>query len=400
MSNVLNSERFLSPRVRDVPPSGIRRFFDIAGTMKDAISLGVGEPDFVTPFHIRNAAIDSLLEGETQYTPNRGLLTLRREIGRYLENRFELSYDPEKEILVTVGASEAIDLALRATVCPGDEVLVPDPGYVSYAPCVTFAGGTPVCLSTDMASDFRIRPETLEKAITPRTKAIIFPYPNNPTGVVMQRQDIEALLPLIVRHDLLVISDEIYAELTYDGVTHTSIAAMPQMKDRTVFINGFSKAFAMTGWRLGYACAPQPILDQMNKIHQYTIMCASRQSQVAAQEALACGRENGYKDIIAMRDSYDRRRRLMVDTFERMGLHCSVPKGAFYCFPSIRSTGLTSEEFCTGLLRTERVVCVPGTAFGPAGEGHIRCCYATSLNQLNEAFVRIERYLRQLHSEN
>ncbi len=390
------SERFLSPRVTAVPPSGIRRFFDIAGTMKGAISLGVGEPDFVTPYHIRNAAMDSLLAGETQYTANRGLLSLRAEIAEYLTRRFDVSYDPETEILVTIGASEAIDLALRISIEPGDEVLVPDPGYVSYAPCVTFAGGTPVPLTTRAENGFRIDPEALEKAITPRTKALIFPYPNNPTGAVMRRQHLEALAPVIERHDLLVISDEIYAELTYEGAEHTSIAALPGFKDRTILINGFSKAFAMTGWRLGYACAPAALTAQMNKIHQYTIMCAPRQSQVAAEEALRTGRENGYKDILTMRDSYDQRRRLMVDAFTRMGLSCHTPEGAFYCFPSIQSTGLTSEEFCTRLLKTEKVVCVPGTAFGPSGEGHIRCCYATGLKQLTEAFLRIERFVWQL----
>ena len=387
------SERFLSPRVTSVPPSGIRRFFDIAGTMKGAISLGVGEPDFVTPYHIRNAAMDSLLSGETQYTPNRGLLSLREEIAEYLARRFDVRYDPETEIVVTIGASEAIDLALRVTIDPGDQVLVPDPGYVSYAPCVTFAGGEPVPLRTDASTKFRLTPETLERAITPKTKALIFPYPNNPTGAVMRREHIEALIPLIEKHDLLVIADEIYAELTYDGVEHVSIAALPGMRERTILINGFSKAFAMTGWRLGYACAPKPLIAQMNKIHQYTIMCAPRQSQVAGEEALRKGRENGYHDIVTMRESYDQRRRLMVDAFNRMGLSCHLPEGAFYCFPSVEKTGLSSEEFCTRLLREEAVVCVPGTAFGPSGEGHIRCCYATSLKQLNEAFTRMERFI-------
>ena len=390
------SERFLSSRVTAVPPSGIRRFFDIAGTMKDAISLGVGEPDFITPYHIRNAAIDSLLSGETQYTPNRGLISLRSEIAEYLYRRYSLQYNPDTEIVVTVGASEAIDLALRATLETSDQVLVPDPGYVSYAPCVTFAGGEPIPLTTDAQNGFRIDPESLENGITPRTKAIIFPYPNNPTGAVMRREHLEAIRPVIENHDLLIISDEIYSELTYEGDEHVSIASLPGLKERTILINGFSKAFAMTGWRLGYVCAPAPLIAQMNKIHQYTIMCASRQSQVAAEEALKAGRENGYKDILTMRESYDQRRRLMVDAFNHMGLPCHTPEGAFYCFPSIRHTGLTSEEFCTRLLKTERVVCVPGTAFGPSGEGHIRCCYATGLKELNEAFTRIERFLKHL----
>ncbi len=393
------SERFISPRVLAVPPSGIRRFFDIAGTMRDAISLGVGEPDFITPYHIRSAAIDSLLDGGTQYTPNRGLLVLREEIALYLESRVGVRYDPDTEIIVTVGASEAIDLALRATVQPGDQVLVPDPGYVSYAPCVTFAGGDPVPLTTDASTAFRITPERLEQAITPRTKALIFPYPNNPTGAVMRREHMEALAPVIERHDLLVVADEIYGELTYEGAPHASIAALPGFRDRTVLINGFSKAFAMTGWRLGYACAPKPLASQMNKIHQYTIMCAPRPSQVAGAEALRAGREHGYQDVLKMRDSYDRRRRLMVDAFNRMGLTCHTPEGAFYCFPSIRATGLSSDEFCTRLLREEEVVCVPGTAFGPSGEGHIRCCYATGLKQLNEAFERMERFLQRRRTD-
>ena len=387
------SERFISPLVRDVPPSGIRRFFDIAGTMKDAISLGVGEPDFVTPYHIRNAAIDSLLAGETQYTANRGLLPLRREIAGYISGRMHVEYDPEKEILVTVGASEGIDLSLRTCIRPGDEVLVPDPGYVSYAPCVTLAGGVPVSVKTDVRDGFRLSAEMLEKSITPKTRALIFPYPNNPTGVVMARADLESIAPLIIKHDLLVISDEIYCELTYDGEQHTSIASLPGMRERTVMLNGFSKAFAMTGWRLGYACGPAPLIEQMNKIHQYTIMCAPRQSQVAAIEALRKGSENQYQDIENMRKSYDRRRRLMVNAFNEMGLSCTAPGGAFYCFPSIRETGMTSEEFCTRLLREKKVVCVPGTAFGEAGEGFIRCCYATAVDQLTEAFKRMKEFL-------
>ncbi len=390
------SERFISPLVQSVPPSGIRRFFDIAGTMRGAISLGVGEPDFVTPFHIRNAAIDSLLAGETQYTANRGLLPLRREIAGYISGRMHVDYDPESEILVTVGASEGIDLSLRMSIRPGDEVLIPDPGYVSYAPCVTLAGGVPVPVRTDMRQGFRLNAEMLEEYITPKTRALIFPYPNNPTGVVMNRNDLENIAPVILKHDLLVISDEIYCELTYDGDRHASIASLPGMRERTVMLNGFSKAFAMTGWRLGYACGPAPMIEQMNKIHQYTIMCAPRQSQVAAAEALHKGKENQYQDIETMRRSYDHRRRLMVDAFQDMGLSCALPGGAFYCFPSIRETGLTSEEFCTRLLREKKVVCVPGTAFGEAGEGFIRCCYATGMEQLTEAFRRMKGFVSTL----
>lgn len=390
------SERFISPLVQSVPPSGIRRFFDIAGTMRGAISLGVGEPDFVTPYHIRNAAIDSLLAGETQYTANRGLLPLRREIAGYISGRMHVDYDPESEILVTVGASEGIDLSLRMSIRPGDEVLIPDPGYVSYAPCVTLAGGVPIPVKTDVQHGFRLNAEMLEKYVSPKTRALIFPYPNNPTGVVMNRDDLENIAPVILKHDLLVISDEIYCELTYDGDRHASIAALPGMRERTVMLNGFSKAFAMTGWRLGYACGPAPMIEQMNKIHQYTIMCAPRQSQVAAVEALHKGKENQYQDIETMRRSYDHGRRLMVDAFCGMGLSCALPGGAFYCFPSIRETGLTSEEFCTRLLREKKVVCVPGTAFGEAGEGFIRCCYATGMEQLTEAFRRMKEFVSTL----
>lgn len=389
------SSRFISPRVAQVPPSGIRRFFDVAGTMKDAISLGVGEPDFVTPYHIRSAAIDSLLDGETQYTPNRGLLSLRREIAEYLSANFHVSYDPEKEILVTVGASEAIDLALRVCLRPGDEVIIPDPGYVSYAPCVSLAGGTPVPVPTFVQDEFRITAQAIRDAITDRTRALIFPYPHNPTGAVMTRDEMEKIAAVAAQHDLLVISDEIYIELTYEG-DKISFASLPGMKERTVLINGFSKAFAMTGWRLGYACAPEDLLYEMNKIHQYAIMCAPRQAQVAGLQALKKGRENGYEDVDSMRRSYDRRRRVMVDALRKMGLSCFEPRGAFYCFPSIESTGLTSEEFCTRLLQEQKVVCVPGDAFGRSGQGHIRCCYATDLQRMLEAFSRMEKFLQSL----
>lgn len=389
------SERFVSPLVRGVPPSGIRRFFDVAGTMPDAISLGVGEPDFITPYHIRESAIESLLDGETQYTPNKGLLPLRQEIAYYMRERFCLDYDPKEEILVTVGASEAIDLALRACLRPGDEVIVPDPGYVSYAPCVTFCGATPVPVPTYAADEFRLNPENVEKAVTPRTRALMLPFPNNPTGGVMNLEALKGVADVARKHDLLVVSDEIYAELVYEG-GHTSIATLPGMRERTVVINGFSKAFAMTGWRMGYACAPKEILYEMNKIHQYTIMCAPRQGQVAAAEALRRGREDNYQDVATMRMSYDRRRRLMLDAFRKMGLNCFTPRGAFYCFPSIERTGLTSEEFCVRLLSEKRVVCVPGTAFGASGEGHIRCCYATGQQKLDEAFKRIGEFLREI----
>ena len=389
------SSRFISPRVAQVPPSGIRRFFDIAGTMKDAISLGVGEPDFVTPYHIRSAAIDSLLDGETQYTPNRGLLSLRKEIAEYLRIRFQVSYDPEKEILVTVGASEAIDLALRVCLRPGDEVILPDPGYVSYAPCVTLSGGVPVPVPTRAEDEFRITAEAIENAVTARTRALILPYPNNPTGAVMTRAELERIARTAEKHDLLVISDEIYVELTYEG-EKIAFSSLPGMAGRTVLINGFSKAFAMTGWRLGFACGPGEFIAEMNKIHQYAIMCAPRQAQVAGQQALKKNRENGYEDVVTMRRSYDRRRRVMLDAFRKMGLGCFEPRGAFYCFPSVAKTGLTSEEFCTRLLREHRVVCVPGDAFGASGAGHIRCCYATDMQKMLTAFERMDRFIRSL----
>ena len=388
--------RFLNPVIADVPPSGIRRFFDLANTMKDAISLGVGEPDFRTPYPIRNAAINSLIDGETQYTPNRGLLSLRREIGIYLQGRYGIEYDPESEILVTVGASEAIDLALRAMVRPGDEVLVPEPSYVSYAPSVIFAGGTPVPVTTKQEDDFRLKPEHLRAAVTEKTKLLILPYPNNPTGGIMERADLEQLAPVIEEHDMMVISDEIYSELVYDGKCHVSFASIPGMYDRTMTINGFSKAFAMTGWRVGYICGAREIINVLNKIHQYGIMCASRMGQVAAEEALRRGRENGYEDVIAMRESYDRRRRLMVESFRSMGLDCFEPYGAFYVFPSIWKTGLSSEEFCARLLKEKKVAAVPGNAFGACGEGNIRCCYATAIDKLNVALDRIAAFVQSV----
>lgn len=388
--------QFLNPEVVAVPPSGIRRFFDLASTMKDAISLGVGEPDFVTPYHIRNAAIDSILDGETQYTPNRGLLPLRQEICWYLEHRYQTVYNPESEVVVTVGASESIDIALRAMLSPGDEVLVPEPSYVSYSPSVIFAGGTPVGVVTDASNGFRLTPEAVRNAITPRTKALILPYPNNPTGGIMPRAELEALAKVIEEKKIMVISDEIYSELTYGGLHHVSFASLPGMWNYTLTINGFSKAFAMTGWRVGYICGPAEIINVINKIHQYAILCAPRQGQVAALAALREGRENGYAEVLKMRDSYDRRRRLMVEGFRSMGLECFEPLGAFYVFPSIAKTGLTSEEFCERLLHEERVACVPGTAFGPSGEGHIRCSYATAVDKLNLALEKMERFIARL----
>lgn len=363
--------------------------------MKDAISLGVGEPDFSTPYMIRDAAINSLVDGETQYTSNRGLLELRQEIARYLSDRYHLSYKPESEILVTIGASEAIDLALRAMISDGDEVLIPDPSYVSYAPGVIFAGGNPVGVNTDQKDSFRLMPDILEKHITPRSRLLILPYPNNPTGAIMSKSDLEAVAEVVRRHDLFVISDEIYSELIYDGHSHVSIASLADMSSRTLTINGFSKAFAMTGWRVGYACGPDEIISVMNKIHQYSIMCAPRQGQIAAVAALRTGRENNYETILQMRDSYDRRRRLMVSAFREMGLECFEPYGAFYAFPSIRRTGMSSEEFCSALLREKRIAAVPGNAFGPSGEGHIRCCYATAIDKINIALERIADFVSE-----
>ena len=388
--------RYMNPKIVEVPKSGIRKFFDVAATMPGAISLGVGEPDFITPYHIRNAAIDSLLDGQTQYTSNWGLLELRQEIAYYLQNRYQLTYDPKNEILVTVGASEAIDLALRVLICSGDEVLIPEPSYVSYAPGVIFAGGTPVPMPTREADAFALLPSAIEAAITERTKALILPYPNNPTGAVLSREQLEAIARVCIAHDLIVVSDEIYSELCYSGEGHVSIASLPGMRERTLLINGFSKAFAMTGWRMGYVCAPAAFCDIMYKIHQYTIMCAPRQGQVAALEALRRGREDDYADVCRMRESYDQRRRLMVKGFRDMGLACFEPLGAFYVFPSIAHTGLSSDVFCERLLRERRVVCVPGTAFGKSGEGHIRCSYATSLHQLTEALERMQDFLKSL----
>ena len=389
----MNYDRYLNRRIASVPPSGIRRFFDLAASRKDAISLGVGEPDFKTPYLIRDAAINSLIDGETQYTANRGLFELRSEISLYLSSRYHLSYQPDDEILVTIGASEAIDLALRALITDGDEVLVPDPSYVSYAPGVVFAGGVAVPVETKQEDDFRLKAEILEQSVTDKTKLLILPYPNNPTGAIMEKSDLEAISDVVRRHDLLVISDEIYSELVYDGHTHVSFASLPGMYERTVTINGFSKAFAMTGWRVGYACGAAEIIAVMNRIHQYAIMCAPRQGQVAAAAALRLGRENNYESVLMMRESYDRRRRLMVNAFRDMGLECFEPYGAFYVFPSIRRTGLTSEEFCACLLQEKDVAAVPGNAFGVSGEGHIRCCYATAVDKINIALERMADFV-------
>ena len=385
---------FVSEKIKNLKPSGIRKFFDLVHEMKDAISLGVGEPDFVTPWSIRDAGIRSVQKGYTQYTGNRGLPELRENISRYLLERFGVSYSPD-HVIVTVGASEGIDLALRATLSDGDEVLVPDPCYVSYAPCVTLAGGMPVNISCNAQNGFIVTPEELERKITSKTKAIILAYPNNPTGGIMTEEQLKAILPIIEKHDLLVISDEIYAELTY-GAKHVSVAALPNMKERTVLIGGFSKAFAMTGWRIGFVCAPPDVDEGMFKIHQYGIMCAPTMGQYAANYALKEGLEDGFSVVEEMHDEYNRRRRFVVKSFNDMGLTCFEPKGAFYVFPSVESTGLSGEEFAERLLMSKRVAVVPGSAFGECGKNHIRCSYATSMAQLTEAMARIASFVEDL----
>ncbi len=384
----MNYERVLCERVRKVPPSGIRKFFDIVSEMKDVISLGVGEPDFTTPWRCSDAAIYSLRTGHTHYTSNRGLKELTRLISEY-EARFGVRYDPATEIMVTVGASEGIDLALRALIEPGDEVLVPDPSYVSYMPCVVFAGGVCVPVKTTAENGFRLTADMLKARITPKTKAVIFPYPNNPTGGVMEPEDMKELAAALDGTDIVVIADEIYAELTYTGRPHVAFASIPGMRERTITLNGFSKAFAMTGWRMGYACAPKEILDVMMRVHQYTIMCAPTAGQYAAVEALKSGLETDFADVKRMVRQYDRRRRVIVDGLRAAGLETHEPLGAFYAFPCVRSTGMTSQEFCVRLLEEERVACVPGDAFGETGEGYVRCSYASSLENITEAVRRI-----------
>ena len=389
----MNYDEILCKRIQEVKPSGIRRFFDILEEMKDAISLGIGEPDFVTPWQIREAGIRSIRRGYTQYTGNRGLPALRERIARYMEERFGAAYPPE-HIIVTVGASEGIDLVMRAVCEAGDEILIPDPGYVSYVPCVQLAGGTPVTVRCVKENGFILTPEALEGAITPRTKALLLPYPNNPTGGIMTRAQLEALVPVIEKHDLLVISDEIYAELTY-GQHHVSPANLTELYDRTVLVNGFSKSHAMTGWRMGYVCGPAPVIQQMLKLHQFGIMSAPTTSQYAAIEAM----RNGDGDIEHMREEYDSRRRYLVENLNRIGLTCFEPKGAFYVFPCIKSSGLSSQEFCERFLREEKVAVIPGDAFGPGGEGYVRACYAASMRDLSEALERLERFLKRLRAQ-
>ncbi|MBI2865250.1 MAG: aminotransferase class I/II-fold pyridoxal phosphate-dependent enzyme [Chloroflexi bacterium] len=383
----------VSRRVRSIAPSGIRKFFDLLASMDDVISLGVGEPDYATPWHIREAAIYSIEKGQTSYTSNYGLLELRQELARHIAGRYGVEYDPRAELLITVGVSEGLDLAMRAILDPGDEVVVPDPCYVSYSPCVTLAGGLVTSVSTCLGNDFKLRPDDLEDKISPRTKAVLLGYPSNPTGAVMSKEELAAIAEVAERHDFLVVSDEIYDRLVYDG-EHTCFSSLPGMKERTIVLGGFSKAYAMTGWRIGYAAARAEIIEAMMKVHQYTLMCAPAMAQNAALEALRWGEE----DVREMVEDYNRRRRVMVKGLNDLGLQTFEPKGAFYAFPSIASTGLSSEDFAERLLFEEKVAVVPGNTFGRCGEGHVRCCYATSLDQINEALSRMACFLSKLRS--
>ena len=388
----MDYSKILSPTVTEIKPSGIRKYFDIADSMEGVISLGVGEPDFPTPWEIRKAGILSLEGGKTRYTSNWGLEQLRREICTYMKRKYALTYDHKTDVLVTVGGSEAIDATIRAITCPGDEIIIPQPSYVCYEPMVTLAGGVPVIVETKAEHDFKLTPTQLRAAITPRTKALILPYPCNPTGGIMEKADLEAIAKILRGTDIFVISDEIYSELTFGKNRHVSIASIDGMHERTVVVNGFSKTFSMTGWRLGFACGPAPVMKQVTKIHQFAIMCAPTTSQYAAIEAL----RNGDEAVENMREEYDMRRRLIVSGFNKLGLTCREPLGAFYAFPCVRSTGLSSDEFCERLLYAEKVAVVPGTAFGRGGEGFVRASYCYSTDHITEALSRIERFLRTL----
>ena len=384
----------LADTIVNIKPSGIRKFFDLVSEMKDAISLGVGEPDFDTPWHIRDEGIYSLERGRTFYTSNAGLKELKEEIANYLRRRVHVDYDDRHEILVTVGGSEAIDMAMRVMLNPGEEVLIPQPSYVSYEPCTIMAGGKPVIIELKAENEFRLTPEELLEHITDKTKLLVLPFPNNPTGAIMEQKDLEAIAKVIIEKDLYVLSDEIYSELTYKE-DHVSIASIPDMQERTILINGFSKAYAMTGWRLGYACGPRKIIEQMTKLHQYAIMCAPTTSQYAAVEAL----RNGDDDVAMMREAYNQRRRYLVHAFKEMGLECFEPYGAFYIFPCIKEFGMTSEEFASRFLMEEKVAVVPGTAFGNCGEGFLRISYAYSLENLKEALGRMQKFIDRLRKE-
>lgn len=393
---MIDYDKYLNDHIKTVKPSGIRKFFDIANEMDDVISLSIGEPDFQTPWHIRDEGIKSLEKGKTWYSPNRGFMELRQEIANYYERRFGIPYDYKNQTLVTVGGSEAIDLAFRTLVQQGDEVIIPEPSFVCYEPLAVMAGGTPVIIRTKNEDNFRLKAKDLEAAITPKSKLLVLPFPNNPTGAIMERENLEEIAEVVLKHDLLVLSDEIYSELTYGGKSHVSIASLDNMYERTIVINGFSKSYAMTGWRLGYALGPAPIIAQMTKLHQYGIMSAPTTAQYAAIEAL----RNGDRDVCKMRDEYDMRRRLVVDGFNEMGLSCFEPLGAFYVFPCIKSTGLTSEEFCTRLIMDKHVAVVPGTAFGESGEGFVRVSYSYSLKHLKIALERIKEFLGELNNGN
>lgn len=386
----MNMKDMLLPTVRDLPPSGIRKFFDLVNEMKDAISLSIGEPDFVTPWCVREAGIYSLEKGHTHYSPNLGFIELREEICKYLKRRYQLNYCYKTQVIATVGGSEAIDLALRALVGQGDEVILPEPSFVAYKACITLTGAKPVMIDLRAEDQFRLTPELLEKALTSKTKVVILPFPNNPTGAVMTKEDLDKIVEVLKDKDIIVLSDEIYSELTYDG-DHVSIASYPEMKDKTIYINGFSKAYAMTGWRLGYACGHPDLIAAMYKIHQYAIMCSPTTAQYAAIEAL----KNGDEDVQAMRREYNRRRRVMLDGFRKAGLECFEPFGAFYMFPCIKSTKMSSNEFCEKLLVEEKVAVVPGAAFGDSGEGYVRVCYSNSMENIVEALKRINRFVEK-----
>ena len=388
---MIDYDKILNNRIKQVPPSGIRKYFDLLNEMEDGISLGIGEPDFPTPWHIRNAGIVSLERGYTKYTPNAGLTDLRKAVSEYMSRRFDLHYAPNGQVLVTVGGSEALDLAMRCILNDGDEVIVPTPSFVCYGPLASMTHGVPVLVETKAENEFKLTADELRAAITPRTKMVVLPFPNNPTGGIMEREDLEAIAQVLRGTDIMVLSDEIYAELTY-GQKHMSIANIPDMYERTVVVNGFSKAYSMTGWRMGVVCGPQPIIAAMTKLHQYAIMSAPTTSQYAAIEAM----RNGDEDIENMREQYDARRRFLVDGFRRLGLDCFEPKGAFYTFPCIRSTGLSSEDFCEQLILKQRVAVIPGTAFGPGGAGFVRACYAASMEDLEQALERIGRFIADL----
>lgn len=392
---MIDYQQVLNQEVQNLKPSGIRRFFDIANEMDNVISLSIGEPDFTTPWHVRQEAIRSLEDGKTWYSPNRGFMELREAISRFVKVHYHIDYDPKTEIVVTVGGSEAIDLALRCLITPGDEVLIPEPSFVCYKPLTLMAHGVPVVVETKQEDNFRLNPKILREKITPKTRILILPFPNNPTGAVMHRNDLEEIAEVVKEFNLMVISDEIYSELTYGDSRHVSFASIDGMRERTVLINGFSKTFAMTGWRLGYAAAPQQIIRQMTKLHQYGIMSAPTTAQYGAIEAL----KNGENDIVEMREQYDMRRRLIVSSFNSMGLTCFEPEGAFYVFPCIKSTGLTSEDFCKKLIYSERVAVVPGNAFGDCGEGYVRVSYSYSTKHITEALSRIEHFVKTIKDE-